>query len=249
MNELAAAYALDALEPDETDAFEQHLSECPRCRAEVQDFRETASLLAHAGADAPEGLWERIASELHDDTGRDAPVLRFPSEPAETPRRRLVNRQLRTGVLAAAAVLALVLGANTVALLRQNDRLDNLNTQQSIANIRQLAFQAQSDPASRLARLTSPTGAVIGDAVVRQDGTGYLLATLAKLDDHHSYQLWGLGDRKTPVSLGVLGNRLEVASFKATTAVTKLAVTVEEAAGAVAPTTEPILVGELVAKA
>ncbi|HVE95111.1 MAG TPA: hypothetical protein VNB24_09335 [Acidimicrobiales bacterium] len=56
--ELTGAYALDALEDDEFEIMELHLRDCPRCRAEVESFRETAALLAHGGVAAPSGLWE-----------------------------------------------------------------------------------------------------------------------------------------------------------------------------------------------
>src|SRR5690606_35755181 len=52
--ELLGAYALDAVEPDEREAVERHLADCPRCRSEVAEHREVAAYLAHAGTDAPE---------------------------------------------------------------------------------------------------------------------------------------------------------------------------------------------------
>src|SRR5206468_3199328 len=54
VQELLGAYALDALDADEADAVELHLRDCPRCRAEVADYRETAALAAavrHAASD------------------------------------------------------------------------------------------------------------------------------------------------------------------------------------------------------
>ncbi len=64
--ELLGAYALDATDVAETAAVELHLRECPRCRDEVARHRETAALLGHAGATAPEGLWDRIAGNLRE---------------------------------------------------------------------------------------------------------------------------------------------------------------------------------------
>ena len=54
------AYALDALDDHERDEFEAHLAECDDCRAELADFRETASMLAHAveGPAPPDALRE-----------------------------------------------------------------------------------------------------------------------------------------------------------------------------------------------
>jgi len=49
IEELLGAYALDAVEPQETLEIEEHLRGCPRCRTEVGQHREMAALLAHAG--------------------------------------------------------------------------------------------------------------------------------------------------------------------------------------------------------
>ncbi|MGH9073042.1 MAG: anti-sigma factor domain-containing protein, partial [Acidimicrobiales bacterium] len=72
---LLGAYALDAVDGPEAEAVELHLRECPRCRAEVAEHRETAALLGHVGAPAPEGLWDRIASTLEETPPRMAPGL------------------------------------------------------------------------------------------------------------------------------------------------------------------------------
>ena len=55
-SELLGAYALDAVDPDERDRIELHLTECPRCRAEVADHREVAAFLAQPGGSAPDGV-------------------------------------------------------------------------------------------------------------------------------------------------------------------------------------------------
>lgn len=64
ISELLGAYALDAVSPDEVLEIEQHLSECPRCRAEVAAHREVAGVLGNMSGTAPAGLWSRIADEL-----------------------------------------------------------------------------------------------------------------------------------------------------------------------------------------
>lgn len=65
-SELLGAYALDAVEPDEVAAIEAHLETCPRCRAELISHREVVGLLAYAGQEAPEGLWDRVVSRIND---------------------------------------------------------------------------------------------------------------------------------------------------------------------------------------
>src|SRR5688572_29566740 len=76
ITDLLGAYALDAVEPDEASEIELHLRDCPRCRAEVAEHRETAAFLAHAGADAPADLWDRIAGTI------DVPAPVIPMAPA-----------------------------------------------------------------------------------------------------------------------------------------------------------------------
>ena len=53
VHELTAAYALDALEPEERDAYEAHLGSCAECREELAALGETAAALAW-GVESPE---------------------------------------------------------------------------------------------------------------------------------------------------------------------------------------------------
>jgi anti-sigma-K factor RskA len=65
LHDLAAAYALDALDPEDRWTYEQHLYGCERCRDEVATLRETAAELAYVAegpAPRPE-LRERILQE------------------------------------------------------------------------------------------------------------------------------------------------------------------------------------------
>jgi hypothetical protein len=87
LEELLGAYALDAVEPDEAEQVERYLADHAEARAEVAQYRETASMLAFAGADAPSGLWHSIVAALEDEPARagDAsdglPPLRMPEIP------------------------------------------------------------------------------------------------------------------------------------------------------------------------
>jgi anti-sigma-K factor RskA len=45
-HDLTAAYALDALDPDEAEAYERHLSQCEECREQLAELNETAAALA-----------------------------------------------------------------------------------------------------------------------------------------------------------------------------------------------------------
>jgi anti-sigma-K factor RskA len=241
IHELVGAYALDALEPDEAQAFELHLAECPKCRAESREHRETAALLAHVGADAPAGVWDRIAAELGEAPAEVGMVLRF----APTKRGRLASQTARRFMIAAVAAAAALIGINSAVLVQQRNEISDLKPS-AVASLRALADKAMDDPASRIAVLRRADGVVAAEAVVTADGHGYLVRpALAGLDADHAYQLWGLTAAGRPVSLGVLGARPTVTSFTANVPIKNLAITVEEAAGALTPTGTPVVSGSL----
>ena len=62
LHDLTPAYALDALEPAESRAYEEHLAGCERCREELASFQATAGSLAYAvePSTPPAALRERI---------------------------------------------------------------------------------------------------------------------------------------------------------------------------------------------
>lgn len=62
LHELSAAYALDALDPSDQDAFEEHLATCARCREEVAELAAVAGALACAAPPAalPRSLRDRV---------------------------------------------------------------------------------------------------------------------------------------------------------------------------------------------
>ena len=111
IEELLGAYALDAVDPDERELVETHLATCPRCCAEVEDHVEVAALLGNSGGDAPDGVWERIASTLVE---VPPPMrLELPTPDARiiplAERRRQRGNRLVVAAMGAAA--AMVIGA------------------------------------------------------------------------------------------------------------------------------------------
>jgi anti-sigma factor RsiW len=71
-HDLTAAYALDALEPDEARAYEAHLAGCERCQEELASLTTTAGSLAFAAgpAEPPPALRERILHAARADSLR-----------------------------------------------------------------------------------------------------------------------------------------------------------------------------------
>lgn len=87
MQDLAAAYALGALSPEETRAFEAFLAGSPETQREVAEYREVGALLASgAPAVTPDArLKERILGEI----GRGKVRTFVPPTPAPAPRMSL----------------------------------------------------------------------------------------------------------------------------------------------------------------
>jgi anti-sigma-K factor RskA len=95
-HDLTAAYALDALAPDEAEAYERHLSQCEECREQLGELTETATNLAFAAvAPAPP---VRLRASILDAAAAErtnvVPLL----------RRRWVARGLAVAAAAAACI-------------------------------------------------------------------------------------------------------------------------------------------------
>jgi len=102
-HDLTAAYALDALDPDEAEAYERHLGQCEECREQLAELNETAAALAFgAAAPAPPArLRESILEAAAAERTNVVPLL----------RRRWVSRGLAV-TAAAAACIAVGLGVS-----------------------------------------------------------------------------------------------------------------------------------------
>lgn len=237
VRELLGAYALHAVDEDEQAAIDLHLEDCPQCQQEVRGHREVATLLGNTGGTAPDGLWDRIAGQLEE----SPPPMRLALPDRQGNVIPIVARQRgrsnRLVVAAVGAAAALVIGLLGTQVLRQDDRINDLES----------ALDGTSITGASVATLSSPAGDLAAQAVVLTNGTGYLLASeLPGLTDEQTYQLWGItADGVT--SLGVLGARPgalvpfqagEVGQFSG------LAITPEVAGGAEQPTTDPVVVGE-----
>lgn len=245
IEELLGAYALDALPADEVEAVELHLKECPRCLAEVRDHREVAALLAHTGADAPSGVWDRIAGTLEAeppalDMARVLPLVGH----APARRDRGVGWVRRIGVAAVAASV-LVAGALGVEVVRQDRRIDDIRAALATSGINGAAAQAVFAPGAQKVTLQSDDGRVEVAAVLLPSGEGYLLQdNLPALTEAETYQLWALVGGTT-VSVGVLGSDPSVTAFRAPADTKLLALTAEKAGGVPVSQKPPLAAGFL----
>jgi anti-sigma-K factor RskA len=107
LHDLAAAYALNALDPEDRWTYERHLDGCERCRNEVARLRETASELAYVaeGPAPPPELRDRILREAR--AGK-------PAEVAPLRRRWLFPVTAVAAVAASVAAVGLGLWANSL---------------------------------------------------------------------------------------------------------------------------------------
>lgn len=95
-HDLTAAYALDALEPEEADAYERHLSRCEECREQLAELNETSAALAFGtvAPAPPPGLRESLLDAAAAERSNVVPLV----------RRRWVTRGLAVAAAAAACV-------------------------------------------------------------------------------------------------------------------------------------------------
>jgi anti-sigma-K factor RskA len=99
LHDLTAAYALDALDPDEVEAYERHLSQCAACREQLAELNETATALSF-GTVAPAPP-PRLRASILDTAAAER------SNVVPLVRRRWVSRGL---AVAAAAVACVAVG-------------------------------------------------------------------------------------------------------------------------------------------
>jgi anti-sigma-K factor RskA len=262
--EVAAVYALDALENGERRQFEEHLRTCAQCQADVAEYRRVAAGLGMAveAVVPPDALKARTLARAT--AGSAVPI-----RPVERRKRAVVP----IAWLAAAASLALAVGAGiyAVSLRAQVESLRRMAAE-SAAQARALRAElsAVRGDSVRLVRivevLTSPdllrvdlagttgTSAASGRAFwSRSRGLLFSADRLPPLQAGRTYELWLVLPNKPPIGAGLLtvsaggsGTLFatlppDVAMPKA--AVVTVAVTNEPTGGSPGPTTPILLAG------
>ena len=225
-----SAYALGALDADETAALESHLQACDSCRAELADYqRISAGLLSALPPQAPgPNLKRSLAARL---PGAKRSVR---------PRWQL---GWSFGQLATATALTLLLGMNIFSSVQMRA----LQTQQA-----ELARQLEMEQTA-LAMIASPgadtlpvsDGNVAGSLIVNREKNSaiLILSNLPELEKGETYQIWFIEPDDGRVSAGLFNvNRdrnITIASLAPSDslhAYTGIGVTVEPAGGSDQPT-------------
>ncbi len=270
--ELVGALALDAVDGAELDALRAHVDTCPRCRAQLDAYREVAAALGNRHVEVPHHLWDRISSQVSyawggRATAEDLPPglrARLDAEPrtpgagvaADEPARSRGpaaeeagsgavsrwRRRSRVALVAMAAALVAVAGL-AIALANAGGGSGQQASSPVRPGLPAAASSALANPGHQLTTLRSPAGREVA-RVVTLDGHGYVLATaMTGLPHGQTYQLWGLIGGQ-PISLGLLGPHPHTVGFSyGSVRPSEILVTVEPAAGVVSPDRSPVATG------
>jgi anti-sigma-K factor RskA len=161
VDELIAAHALRALDPEDERAVEAHLRECERCRVELRQAEAVASALAHAAPAAvpPADLRSRVLASVEPVVGA-APAR---DAVRDQPVRRSLWPRLATFAAPALAVAV-------VALLAWNLSLRDQLSGRDVVAVGQIAK--------------------VGGVVRYGDGDVRLFAQLPPAPAGHTYEAW-----------------------------------------------------------
>ena len=251
--ELAALCVLDMLTAEEAAPVHAHLAACDQPHTDIARAAEAAGALALSvePVQPPAALRDRLMSAVAttaqvpdrlDVAGPADPSRVVPFERPERATRP--SRAVWIG-LAAAAVLALLLGGWNLSRQRQVSDAD-----QQLALVRQ-AVAAASDPTSTVVPIAGTDAApgVSGMVVIPASGTGYLMIQgLPSLADDQVYQAWYLAGG-VPTSAGLMepsGAGITVmAGLDPIAGTDAIALTIEPAGGLPQPTGDVVAAGTL----
>jgi anti-sigma-K factor RskA len=230
VHELTAAYALDALEPEERERYEAHLARCEPCREELASLGETATALALAveAPPPPPALRGRILAAAAAERENVVPL----------PVRR--PWIVRTAVAAAAVAACAAVGFGVWAFTLQH----SLSSERSARSAEAHAIQIYTDPAS----LKRPLKGGAGTLAV--DRTGEAVLVVRKLPPApagKTYEAWVIPPGSKPIRAGLFkggGSMTMVPLEKTVPAGSVVAATVERSGGVDAPTETPVFTAQ-----
>jgi anti-sigma-K factor RskA len=218
VEELIAAHALHALDPDDARRVETHVAECDSCRAKLRELEAVSGALAYAAPPAvpPPELRERVLAAVR-------PVS-SPVQPAAAAAPPVRARRRRNWWPRAAAVAVPVLAVAVVGLLIWNFSLrDQLSsTRKSLATGVTLSLPG------------------VGNAVADTAGAVTLYSSAPSVPAGKTYEAWVIsGGKASPAGLFPPGTTHLTLTLHVRPG-DVIAITIEPAGGSPQPTQAPI---------
>lgn len=250
--ELAGVYVLDALDADERAEVAHHLATCTL--SDHAEFAEIGAVVPALAASvepiaAPAALRARVLEAYRADTAPVpvAPRAVVPAAPRQERRPWFALPRLgQLAPLAAALLIVAVVGVWGLGARADADR-----AQQRAAELSS-AIAALSAPGSAVAILhgSGPAAPASGFAAFPAQGGGYVvMVDLPSAPAGRTYQAWYIADG-APASAGLLSVGSDgyavLSGAQAIPGTHTVALTLEPSGGSAAPTSDPIVVGEVI---
>ncbi|MET0831919.1 MAG: anti-sigma factor [Acidimicrobiia bacterium] len=227
LHDLAAAYALDALDATERTTFEKHLEGCASCRHQVDEAWATMGELGDLAATPPPPAMRRAVMERIAATPQESPgVDPGPAHPPADPSAGVVPLVRRPARWVAAVAVAAVAVVGVLLLIDTGTDVDDV-----LAAPDAVTLPVQSEAVPDAALVFSPE---LGRGV-------FTAGALPAVDEDETYQLWLIeGETPTPAGLFVPDDdgEVEVLLDGEVAAGQVLGLTVEPAGGSDSPTGE-----------
>ncbi|HEX8306239.1 MAG TPA: anti-sigma factor [Jatrophihabitans sp.] len=243
LNVLAGAYALDALDDDEREVFEQHLRTCAECAQEVRELRMTASELSHLSEFGPP---PQLRAAVLGAVAQSRPLPPLVEDPRGErgnvrPLRRTRSQALWQGLAAACALIAVAVSVWGYSEHRQAQRAASAGS-----SVVQSLLDAPDVRAATTA-MKQGQGTLIYSRKERRlvlIGRG-----IPALPSNQTYQLWLMTDTGAPVSGGVFrpdqAGNVEVPASGNLDGVDQMGISIEPAGGSPQPTPSTVQVLKL----
>jgi anti-sigma factor RsiW len=226
VHELTAAYALDALDPDERETYEAHLAQCERCREELASLGETATALAFGVTSPPPP--ERLRGQIL----AAAAAERENVVPLPMRRPWLVRATAAAAGVAACAAIGFAVWASTLS--------HSLDRARATSARAEMAAQVLADPSSQKIALKGGNGMLAVDP----SGRGVLVVhRLPAAPSGQIYEAWVIPPGGAPREAGLFSSKGSMTMVPLGENVPRgsvVAATVERAGGVDKPTQTPV---------
>lgn len=237
---LSGAYAVDALDDEERALFEEHLTVCAACRAEVDSLREASAVLGElSSAPPPASLRDDVLAGIR--SVRPLPPSRSEADaPVSLDARR--RRRLAPAALLAAASVVAAVGVGVAVV---EPWQDEPTTQVGLTAAERVLV---AEDAVRSDTIRFPGGAEASVVHSASEHRAVLVTSdMPPAPENRVYALWLQSPDGEMLPAGVMPrgpDQLFVLEGDPTEAMA-VGITVEPAGGSLKPTTTPIALFDL----